>query len=42
MYSKTKHLKEAASMMREMQLKGLTPSPDTYGEIVSHTLLYKY
>lgn len=42
MYSKTKHLKEAASMMREMQLKGLTPSPDTYGEIVYLMFLYEY
>ena len=34
MYAKTKHIPEAAQYMREMQLKGLTPAPETYGEMV--------
>lgn len=34
MFAKSKHLKEASEYMRKMQLDGLTPSPETYGEMV--------
>lgn len=35
MYSKTKRLKEGAEYMRKMQVEdGLTPAPETYGEMV--------
>lgn len=34
MYAKTKHVTEAAQLLREMQLKGLVPAPETYGEMV--------
>ena len=34
MYAKTKHLPQAAQLLREMQQKGLTPAPETYGEML--------
>ena len=34
MYCRNKRVKQAAETMREMKLKGLTPAPETYGEIV--------
>ena len=34
MYAKTKRLGEAAQLMKEMQTKGLTPAPESYGEML--------
>lgn len=35
MYAKSKHLKEAATYMRKMQIEDhLTPAPQTFGEMV--------
>ena len=33
MYAKTKHVVDAAQLLRDMQLKGLVPAPETYGEM---------
>ena len=34
MYAKTKHVTDAAQLLREMQLNGLVPAPETYGEMI--------
>lgn len=34
MFAKTKRVSDAAQLLREMQLKGLVPAPETYGEMV--------
>lgn len=34
MYAKTKHVADAAQLLRDMQLKGLVPAPETYGEMI--------
>ena len=34
MYAKTKHVVDAAQLLRDMQLKGLVPAPETYGEMI--------
>ena len=34
MYARTKRLGEAGRVMREMQEKGLTPAPESYGEML--------
>ena len=34
MYAKTKHVVDAAQLLRDMRLKGLVPAPETYGEMI--------
>lgn len=34
MYAKSKNIQKAAQHMREMQLNGMTPAPETYGEML--------
>ena len=34
MYAKAKRMSEAALLLKDMQTKGMTPAPETYGEML--------